>query len=258
MRDPAIVVQARVISALILRDVKTRFGANPVNYLVAVAWPLAHLFILLIIYTVLGRSAPYGTSAVQFFATGVLPFLLFNYPARFVMLSVPMNAPLLGFPVVTLFDVIMARVLLEIISAFAVIIIMAAILFAIGIDIAPRDSVAAVAALGSTLLLASGVGILNALIVKKIPAWTIAFILFSIIVYACSGIVFLPDALPEYIRDILAWNPILHSVSWFRSAYYEGYGQLHLDRQYLVVFGLMSLLLSLALERLGRSWLLTS
>lgn len=258
MRDPAIVVQARVIGALILRDVKTRFGGNPFNYLLAIGWPLGHIAILLIIYTLAGRVAPYGSSALQFFATGVLPFLIFNYPARFVMLSVAFNAPLLGFPIVTLLDLILARIILEIVSACAVIMIVAATLYCLGVDVMPVDRVQAVAALCATLLLATGVGVLNSLIAKKFVAWQLAFVVFMIALYMASGIIFLPDSLPDWIRDILAWNPLLQAVTWFRSAYYEGYGSLHLDRRYLVIFGLMTLVMGFVLERLSRRWLLSS
>lgn len=69
-------VQARVIGALMLRDVQTRFGGRSANYLIAVAWPLSHISILLLIYSFSGRSAPIGQSAPLFFATGLVPFVL--------------------------------------------------------------------------------------------------------------------------------------------------------------------------------------
>lgn len=258
MRDPAIVIQARVAGALMLRDVKTRFGGNPMNYIIAIAWPLAHMALLLTIYTVMGRNAPYGESALQFFATGVLPYLIFNYPARFVMMSVNTNLPLLGFPIVTLLDLIVARVILEMISALAVIIVVAAVLAFMNVTIMPSDPVQAVFAILATLGLAAGMGMLNALISKRIPSWNIVFIFISICLYLCSGIIFVPDALPALYRDAVAWNPLLQAVTWFRSAYYEDYGRLHLDRQYLVIWGLILILFSLALERFGRRWFLTS
>lgn len=258
MRDPAIVVQSRVLSAIILRDVKTRFGGNPVNYVVALAWPLTHIFILLAVYTAAGRAAPYGSDPIQFFAAGVMPVIMFNYPARFVMMSVVTNTPLLGFPVVTLFDLIFARLILEVISATAVVVVASCVLFAIGVDIVPKDPASAIQALLSILMLSTGVGMFNALLAKRIPGWPIVFILITIVMYMASGVVLVPDGLPEKYLYMLSWNPMLHGVSWFRSTFYEGYGSLHLSKQYLVVFALCAFASGLVAERLLRRWLLAS
>lgn len=258
MRNSAIAIQSRVVSAVILRDVKTRFGGNPVNYLVALAWPLAHIAVLITIYTAAGRTAPYGTSSIQFFATGVLPVMLFNYPARFVMMAVATNLPLLGFPIVTLFDLIFARVILEMVTGVAVVVVCGFTLFALGVDMIPKDPPEAVLALLSVLLMSAGVGTINALITRRLVGWPIAFILVTVVIYITSGAMFLVDALPEKLRYVLSFNPIVHGVSWFRSAYYDGYGELHLSKQYLVLFGLASLMIGLFAERLLRRVILSA
>ena len=40
-------VQKRIIGALILRDMKTRFGRSLVGYLIAIAWPLSHMLLIM-------------------------------------------------------------------------------------------------------------------------------------------------------------------------------------------------------------------
>lgn len=258
MTSHPLIVQSRVISALMLRDVKTRFGGNPMNYLVAIAWPLSHIAILLTIYVVMGRTAPYGDSTLQFFATGVLPYIIFNYPARFVMMSVMTNMPLLGFPIVKLSDIIFARVILEIISALAVLIVCVFTLSMLNVNVIPEDPAEAIMAILATLMFASGVGMVNALIVKKVPGWLIIFIGVSICIYLTSGIIFIVDGLPAFYRDLLSWNPLLQSVCWMRSSFYPEYCRLTLDRRYLVICGIVSILIGLAGERLARRWLVSS
>ena len=109
--------QLHVLHALILRDIQTRFGGRHVNFVVALCWPLAHIAILLIIYTMLGRTAPLGASTIMFFATGLTPYMFFQYPARFTLMAVVTNRPLLAFPIVKLLDVILARAVLETVGA---------------------------------------------------------------------------------------------------------------------------------------------
>jgi len=48
---------------------------------------------------------------------------------------------------------------------------------------------------------------------------------------------------------ILAWNPILHAVDWFRSSFYQEYDPHWLDRSYLSTVAVLTLLAGLGLER---------
>src|SRR5271154_1627922 len=80
--------QRRVLLALMLRNVRTRFFGNGLGYLVAIAWPLSHILIIVAIFTLSGRAAPYGDSVSLFIATGVVPFQTFSYLSRFMMLFV--------------------------------------------------------------------------------------------------------------------------------------------------------------------------
>ena len=49
-----------VLHALILRDMRTRFGASMWGYGVVVLWPCVHVFVLITIYTVQKLAAPLG------------------------------------------------------------------------------------------------------------------------------------------------------------------------------------------------------
>ncbi len=242
------------MGALMLRDVQTRFGGRSANYLIAVAWPLTHMGVLLIIYSLAGRAAPIGQSAPLFFATGLVPFVLFNYPSRQMMLALMINAPLLNFPIVTTTDVILSRAILETVTGFAVVLIFAAIMYGLGVDIVPRYPETAVSALAATLFLSISVGIVNSVIQIFMRVWMIVYILVMILTYLASGIIFVPEYLPEKARDILVWNPLLQAVEWFRSAYYEGYGQHTLDKRYVLVLAVVLLAGGLTIERFTRRY----
>jgi capsular polysaccharide transport system permease protein len=84
----------------------------------------------------------------------------------------------------------------------------------------------------------------------------LTFTVFQILLWMSSGILFVPDALPEVIRTPLSYLPTLQGVEWMRSAYYEGYGSAILDKSYLIAFALCSLCIGLGLERLVRGKLM--
>lgn len=251
-------IQCRVIHALILRDIRTRFFGHGLGFVIAIAWPLAHMGVLMIIYTAVGRAAPYGDSLALFLSSGLVPVLMFQYMSRFIVMAPILNRPLLAFPVVRLLDVLFARALLELLGACCGTLIVFYVMLICGIDAVPIDIGQAYSAMAASLMLGLGLGMLNGLIAFVQPMWATAYSLLLIVLYISSGILYVPSALPETLRNIVSYNPILHGVEWLRTAYYIGYPTLVLDRAYLLECGIFSVFLALIVERLFRARLLES
>jgi len=241
-----------VMTAVILRDMRSRFFNHGLGFLLVSLWPLAHMLILLTIYTVMGRKAPYGDSLNVFFATGLIPTLAFMYVSRFMSLSLIMNRTMLSFPVVTVVDIMMARAFLEVVAAALTLFFMFMILLALGDNPFPADPFEAVYAYLAIILLAVGVGFLAGVIAMFAPFFVTIYALTMIVVYISSGTLFVSAALPERIAYILSWNPAFHAVEWMRLAYYPGYSDKWLDRNYIIGFGAISLCSGLFLERVLR------
>ena len=243
--------QGRIIVALMLRIIRTRFFGHGVGFIVSIAWPFAHVLLLLGINVALDRAAPHGDSMVLFFVTGLVPFLSFQYMSRFIMIAVLHNRPLLAFPTVKLMDLLLAAAILETLSSCVTILALAIFLSAIGVDFVPAQPAQAVWALVVSLMLGFGYGIFNALIVIALPYWMTGATLIYILLYMISGVFFVPEALPVSIRYYLAFNPILQVIEWMRSAYYDGYGQL-LDKEYAVSYAVILIVSGLIIERFYR------
>lgn len=255
-RESVLRTQFHVLMALILRDMRTRFFGHAAGYLIAIAWPLAHIAILLVIYSATGRVTPYGESPILFFAVALAPVMSFIYASRWIMMSAVTNKPLLAFPIVKLTDVLFARAILETLGSCCMFILLLITLTAMGIDARPVSINEAMKALGCAMLLGIGVGFVNGLIAVVAPLWVTAYALTIIVLYITSGVLFVPDQLPNVAREILSWNPLLHAVEWIRTAYYGGYESRTLDKPYLIGWGAGSLFLSLVMLRYGRRFLL--
>jgi capsular polysaccharide transport system permease protein len=250
--------QWRITHALMLHDIRTRMGGNAFGFLaMGVGWPLSHIVILLVINTAFGRAAPYGDSVALWFATGVVPFVAFQYMSRSLSLGVVLNRPLLTFPVVKITDVLLSRALIEVLDISLVVVIVFVLFWVCGIDFAPRDFVQASLALLVMMLLGLGFGVLNAVIAAAFPFWITGYALCIMLFWISSGIVFVPDALPDTARIPLSYLPWLQGVEWMRSAYYDDYGARVLDKVYLLSFALTTVFCGLTLERLVRGRMLT-
>jgi capsular polysaccharide transport system permease protein len=252
----AVRAQGRLVLAIMLRDIKTRFGGSEWGVLIATGWPLSHILVLLVINTAVGRTTPYGESGALWIATGVVPFMAFNYMSRFIMLGIVLNRPLLSFPIVKVTDLLISRAVIEVLNAGLVILILFTIFFSLGIDFIPHDISQASLALLSMMLLGLGMGVLNSVIAAAFPFWATGYALFMILSWVSSGILFVPDALPDIARVPLSYLPWLQGVEWTRSAYYDGYGATILDKGYLISWGVVTLGLGLALERAVRGKML--
>jgi len=248
---------ARILGALMIRDVQTRFFGSPLGFAIAMAFPLSHIFILLAINSGLGRAPPYGDSAALFFATGLTPFMCFSYMARFTMFGLLMNKPLLGYPVVKAGDILFARAITEVFNATLVVILTLIILTAIGVEIRPPRPLEAMYAMFASMWLGLGVGLVNGVMAALLPPWGTAFGMFQTVMWMASGVIFVPDELPETARYWLSFNPALIGVEWMRSAYYDGIGLGDLlDKPYMLGFATTSVFLGLLLERAMRGRIL--
>jgi capsular polysaccharide transport system permease protein len=229
-----------VLHALMLRDMRTRFGASLWGYAVIVLWPCVHVFVLIAIYTFQKLPAPLGDSRPLFFATGAVPVLVFQYISREVMKSVMMNRPLTYYPQVKMFDLVLSRILVEIVTGFLTLLVISSVLVAIGTNPIPADPFMAVCGYLASIILGIGIGTINVAIIGFFPGWMIGYALFSILMYISSGVMFLPSYMPDKIYYWMKYNPAMQCAEWIRLAYYP-YAGIHVDFLYVIMFGLASM-----------------
>ena len=244
-----------VLYALMLRDIQTRFGSAP-GFVIAIAWPLSHILILVLIYVLTGRVVPYGDSAVLWFSIGLTPFMIISYTSRFMMLGLVVNRPLLQFPVISILGVLFSRVLIELFVTSCVCVSLVLIFLYLDIDWMPARPGAAAAAFLVSVALGTGLGIINGVIALAWEKWATVYALLLILLWLTSGAYFLPSALPGPLRDLLYFHPAVHCIEWARYAWYENYTSLILDREYVIGFTVLTIFIGLGLERLLRGRLM--
>lgn len=248
--------QRRVVFALMLRGMRTRFFGHGLGYLIAIGWPLAHILIVVAMFGWGGRAAPIGDDAVLFIATGAAPFQIFSYLSGFMTFSIISARPLFSLPEVKVLDGLFAAAALETLSSIMVTALLVLVGLALDIKIAPRSMEEAACAYGSALLLGVGFGLFNGVLALALPMWPTVFALVRILLWIASGVAFLPDNLPEPYRTALSYNPMAQSVEWMRVAYYEGVGAGFLDKAYVIKFGVCAVFVGLLAERVSRGHLL--
>ena len=234
--------QGRVIHALIIRETRTRFGDSKLGYGWALLEPIAHILMLSLVFAVLMRGRPpIGEEFFIFYYTGIIPYHMFVHTSSSMTYAIASNGSLLQLPLVGTFDVLMARGLLELLTDTLVAALLLAGFGALGLGALPQDFAGVSTSLLVVWLLGCGCGFLNAVINAFAKSWDKIWAQLTRLLYFCSGIFYVPGMMPEWIRDILAWNPVLH--------FFREYEPHWLDCSYLLTFAVVTLLAGLGLER---------
>ncbi|MEP1422634.1 MAG: ABC transporter permease [Erythrobacter sp.] len=235
----SLAVQGRVLGALLIREVITRYGRHNIGFL----W----LFVEPMIFT-LGITALWSaTKSVHgsdlpiaaFALTGYSSVLMWrNMPGRTIG-AIKGNSALLYHRNIKPLDIYLARVLLE--AGGASISFMAlSILFIATELIEPPEDILSVAA-GWLLLawfgaaLAIALGTLSYLSELVDKFWHP----FSYLLFPLSGAAFLVSALPPRFQEIVLYLPMVHGVEFVREGYFGSKTVAIYDLSYLIVFNLV-------------------
>lgn len=234
----------RTIFALIMREMSTTYGRSPGGYLWAVIEPALALALLTTIFSFVMKSPPLGDSFPLFYATGYLPFMLFNDIANKTATALNYSRPLLQYPAVTFVDALLARGFLHFLTHVLVAYV---VIFGMIIILDLRFSPAYPSiALGYLLggMVGFGVGCFNCYVMTSFPVWERVWQILTRPLLFISGL-FLPyEAMPPIAQDILWWNPLIHVVGYIRRGIYApSYDGSYLSLNFTLVFslGLMTL-----------------
>jgi capsular polysaccharide transport system permease protein len=248
----ALKTHADVIGAVVIRDIHAKMLGNKFSYLKIILFPLGHLLYLSLFYAFLGKGALLGTDRMVFFASGILPFMIYLYPVRSIVMSIMENKSLLMFPVVHPIDLVLGRSLLEMVNSFVIIMLLFLLLYMFDFQVVPKVPFETLSGILMTMIFTVSYCIPNAIIAAMVHNWVQFCVLYCIMLYISSGALFLPSHLPKSFVDIMYFNPLAHCVEWVRSGYYETYNEGILDKSYLAFVILLNLLVGLVLERIYR------
>jgi capsular polysaccharide transport system permease protein len=236
----------QIILAVLLRDMQTRFGSSYLSFLISIAWPLAHMLVILVGFLLVNRVAPVGDDPKVFVGSGLVPYVMCLYPARLMALAMEQNRPLLGYPIVQPIHIMTARAILEVLSAFFVLAIFVGILNIFDTDIYPVRLNAAASAIFLSVYLGVGLGMMNISLysIFKTPA-LVVFVISMAGLYLTSGIIIPVWTLSPSLRAAIWYNPIYHCVGLLREAYYTTIPLSDVSMTY--IFGMATVLICLSL-----------
>jgi capsular polysaccharide transport system permease protein len=237
----------RSITALMLREMSTRYGRTPGGYIWTILEPLGMIILMAYAWSLLARTPALGTSYILFKASGFLVLQVFTSLGGQVGNSLTFSKALLRFPRVTWVDAIVARFLLNMTVVYTVtfLILGGVILFErlqLLISWGPIFLAMSFAA-----LLGLGVGSLNAFLFMRFPAWNQIWAILTRPLFLISGVIILYEDMPPLAQAILWYNPVLHLTGLMRDGFYELYRPTYISLIYVGFCAVIPMVIGLLL-----------
>lgn len=239
----------RTVVALMLREMATTYGRSPGGYLWAVVEPVAALVMLSLLFQVFLRTPQLGTNFLLFYATGFLPFGLFNNIANKMATAIRFSRPLLAYPSVTYFDAMAARFLLTLLTQILVFYIIFAGILVLYDTRAQLAIPSIIEAVVLTAVLGFGVGSLNCYLMTAFPVWERTWQIITRPLFLVSCIFFLFEDVPRAVRDFLWFNPLVHVIGLMRRGFYPTYDADYVSTVYVVLVATATTMAGLFLLR---------
>ncbi|MEO1538831.1 MAG: ABC transporter permease [Pseudomonadota bacterium] len=246
----------RVLFAMIMREMNTRYGRSFGGYAWAILEPVGFIAILSVAFGLMIRTPALGSSFVLFYASGYIPFHYFIETSNNVGGALQLNRPLMQYPSVTPIDAILARFTLSLFTLFIVSILIFAGVFILAGPPQVLTAEYLLMSFGLGALLGIGVGSVNVVLFAFFPVWRQLWMIITRPLFILSGIFYTFESMPEVIRSILWYNPLIHVVGYARKGMYPFYDGAYLVWAYPALLGGGLLVLGLYLCRRHKSYII--
>jgi capsular polysaccharide transport system permease protein len=255
-RPPVHFQRMRVLFALVVREMTTKFGRSWGGYLWAVAEPLGGILLLTIAFSLAVRTPPLGSNFALFYATGIIPFFLFSNVTASVGQAVATNRGLLTYPVVRPLDAVLAKFITDFLTMFIIgVLLYTGIIRYYALPVA-LDLVAIFNGFLLMGLLGLGFGTLNCVIFRFWPTWRHIWSMLTKPLFVISCMFYTFESLPAQVQAVMWYNPLNHPIGLMRSGFYSGYEPLYVSPLYVLGIALSGFLVGAYLLRRHRSTLL--
>lgn len=232
-------IQRRVIGALLLREMSTRFGRENLGFLWLFVEPALLGGTIGLMHHLSGHGLPGGVDILSFWVLGYIPYYLFRAVVNRAPGAIVSNQSLLFHRRITILDIMISRNLLD---GGAVLGAMAVFVLVLGAATGTWPEQPAKLVAGMALMLAISHGL--SLLIAAGSVYTEMFErmthLVTYLTLPILGAFFMVFWLPTELQEIVLWIPTVHCFELVRDGQFGSAVPTHYDVGY--VLGCVALL----------------
>jgi capsular polysaccharide transport system permease protein len=249
----ALTVQTRVIGALILRELHTRYGRENVGYLWMFLEPMLLATVIGLLHYETGHTAYGGDiKPLPFGVIGYTTFILFRGIVNRAEGAIEANAPLLYHRSVTVLDIILARAMLEFAAIFSTFAIIMTLIVFTGLADPPARPLYVI--LGWVLMWFYCLGHSLVITAFTYERRTLGRFVhpYSYFMTGLSGAFYQMSWLPSGVRTYAAWLPTTTIFETVRYGWFESAKDDYCYYGYAIAFCMISIWIGLVAVRRTR------
>jgi capsular polysaccharide transport system permease protein len=227
-------IMADTIFALIMRELRSRYGEGRLGYFWALAVPAGQTVLMVLVFSSIGRASLSGVPVPLFMLVSLLPFKMFSKTLTQVSGAVDANKGLLSYRQVEPIDPVIARAILEFFHFLLVSVILVGCLAWLGFDVWPDRFLELILACFLLSMFAMGCGLI---LCSVSVYWDSASKVVSVLMtpmMIMSGVLFAASMIPEQYWHLLTWNPVFHALELVRDAWFKSYSTPAGEWSYLI------------------------
>ena len=238
-------VQQRVVSALLKREMLTRYGRNNIGFLWLFAEPMLFTLVMVAIWSV--RKAGYFIPVVEFAVTGYPIAMIWRNSVNRGMNAISPNNALLYHRNVKVLDIFASRIILEIVGSIASFAFLVLGFVFIGWMPLPEDLIKVIGGILLTAWLGLGMAMVLGALAERYELLSKFWSPVSFFLFISSGVFFIVDGLPPIAQEYVLMLPMVHGIELVRDGYFGSLFNAHYDVAYLTFSCMFLTLAGLAL-----------
>lgn len=209
-------IQLRVIHALMIRELSTRYGRQNIGFLWVMVEPLLFAGVVALIWRLTKGPEEHGVSVIAFVVSGYIPITLFRHGVQRSVAAFTANGALLYHRQIKILDFILVRFVVEILGGLMAWAFIGSILILLGLFPVPADIGLFIAGwmiyslfCFSICLVLAPVSEMSEVMEKFVPVATYVMIPFS-------GLFYMVSWMTPNVREFLLLSPFVNGMEMMR------------------------------------------
>jgi capsular polysaccharide transport system permease protein len=244
----SLAIQRRVISALVLREMLTRYGRHNIGFLWLFLEPMLFAIGITIMWTYL-HIAKGNITVAGFALTGYSAIVMWRNTVNKMTNTASSNKGLLHHRQVKILDLVLARIFLEFAGVTTSLVFLTIIFNQLDLMPLPVNPLVALIGWFYLMWFVSGVGMIAAYLGELSELFDRVWHVLMYLTLPFTGAFYMVAWLPPEVQKILLWSPMVNAVELFREGYFGPSVQTIYSIQYLVIANSLLTFIGLVMVR---------
>lgn len=242
-------IQRRVIGALLMREILTRYGRHNIGFMWLFFEPMLFTLGITLLWSMVKVEHVTSVPITAFALTGYSSVLIWRNTANRCNLAIEPNLSLLYHRNVRVIDIFAARILLEVTGATISFIVLATVFISIGLAKPPHDVLRLLQGWFLLIGYAIGLGLVVGSLSERSETVDRVWHTITYLTFPLSGAAFMVDWLPQRIQRFAVYMPMVNGTEMLREGYFGPPLKFHYNWAYFASVDIVLLLIGLVLAR---------